>query len=136
MEKFDKKNPYNPKSENPDGKKAAIKIIVFLIATLFFVIKCGCREEDKAKDKPKKYSKMDALVQAHVFVKSQLKSPSSAEFEGGTDGVIQTNDTIFTVIGTVDSQNSFGAMLRSNYSCKVIFHPKDDTHNIENFILQ
>jgi PBP1b-binding outer membrane lipoprotein LpoB len=124
--------------QNEQGKKAAIKIVLLLGVIIFFVIKCSCGtdEKDEKIDKTKKYEKMDALVQAQVHIESKLKSPSTAEFGGGVDGVIQTNDTTFTVIGTVDSQNSFGAMMRSNYSCKVIFHPKTDTHDIENVLIQ
>jgi hypothetical protein len=83
-------------------------------------------KEEEEKNR-KHYSKLDAIVCAHDFVKGQLKSPSTAEFEGGEEGVIQVNDTIFTVKGIVDSQNSFGAMLRANFSCRVIFYPQTET---------
>jgi hypothetical protein len=134
MEKFDKSNPYKPNTQNPDAKKMAIKIVAFLVVAIFFVIKCGCSDDDE--NKIKTYDKIDALTHAQIYIKGKLKSPASAEFEGGADGVTKVNDTTFIVIGTVDSQNSFGAMLRSNYSCKVIFHPKTDTHDIENVIMQ
>lgn len=134
MEKFDKVNPYNPKTPNPDSKKMVIKMVAFLVVVIFFVVKCGCGSDDKANEK-KTYDKMDALTHAHLYIKDRLKSPATAEFGGGVEGVMQSNDTTFTVIGTVDSQNSFGAILRSNYSCKVIFHPKTDTHDIDNVIM-
>ncbi|PZF63343.1 hypothetical protein DEI81_08015 [Curtobacterium sp. MCBD17_013] len=47
-------------------------------------------------------------------VKDHLKSPSTAKFNDSVSGVGP-----FTVTGTVDSENSFGAMLRSNFECSV-----------------
>ena len=134
MEKFDKSNPYNPSTKPQDPKKAVISFLIFVVVAVFIVVKCGCSNEEE--NKIKTYDKIDALTHAQIYIKSKLKSPASAEFEGGADGVIKINDTTFTVMGAVDSQNSFGAMLRSNYSCKVIFHPKTDTHDIENVIIQ
>lgn len=95
-------------------------------------------KQQKAEDEKnrKHYGKMDALVQSQVYIENKLKSPGSAKFDSSTDGVIQTNDTTFTVISYVDSQNGYGALLRTHYSCKVIFHPKDDTHNIENVVVE
>lgn len=90
-------------------------------------------EEERSR---KHYSKMDALIQSQVYIENKLKSPGSAKFDSSTDRIIQTNDTTFTVISYVDSQNGYGALLRTHYSCKVIFHSKDDTHNIENAIME
>jgi len=134
MEKFDKSNPYNPTTKPQDPKKAVISFLIFVVVAVFIVVKCGCSNDEE--NKIKTYDKIDALTHAQIYIKSKLKSPASAEFEGGADGVIKINDTTFTVMGAVDSQNSFGAMLRSNYSCKVIFHSKTDTHDIENVIIQ
>ncbi|SNB29693.1 conserved hypothetical protein [Flavobacterium psychrophilum] len=92
-------------------------------------------EIERIKNLPK-YEKMDALVQSQLYIESKLKSPGSAKFDISIERVIKSNDTIFTVISFVDSQNGFGALLRTNYSCKVIFHPKTDTHDIENVIMQ
>lgn len=46
----------------------------------------------------------------------RLKSPSTAQYQDDVDG---TGNRPFTVTGTVDSENSFGAMLRSSYQCTV-----------------
>lgn len=134
MEKFDKTNPYKFDTKKQDPKKTITIFLIFVVVAVLVVVKCSCSNDEE--NKIKTYDKIDALTHAQIYIKEKLKSPASAEFEGGTDGVIKVNDTTFTVIGTVDSQNSFGAMLRSNYSCKVIFHPKTDTHDIENAIMK
>lgn len=92
-------------------------------------------KEEEEKNR-KHYSKIDALLQSRVYIENQLKSPGSAEFDSSLDGVVQTNDTTFTVKSYVDSQNGYGALLRTHYSCKIIFHPKDDTHNIYDVVVE
>jgi hypothetical protein len=58
----------------------------------------------------------DAVVACEGFVKDRLKAPSSAKFSGED---AQQSGSVYTVTGAVDSQNSFGALLRSSYTCVV-----------------
>ena len=53
----------------------------------------------------------------HDWVKDRLKSPSSAKFSGDT---IKRTGNTYVVTGAVDSQNSFGAMIRNRYQCEAI----------------
>lgn len=56
-----------------------------------------------------------ATQACHQWVKDQLKSPSSAHFNGDSvDG-----DGPWTIHGTVDAENSFGASLRRGWVCTV-----------------
>lgn len=53
-------------------------------------------------------------------LEAQLKAPSTAKFSGAFDtraGKSEAGDWI--VAGHVDSQNSFGAMIRGHYTCRV-----------------
>lgn len=56
-----------------------------------------------------------AEYQCKEFVKDRLKSPSSAEFDTSHSGT----EPVYTVTGTVDSQNGFGAMVRNSFTCTV-----------------
>jgi len=59
----------------------------------------------------------DAYFYGKEYVKRNLKAPSSAKFGSyGNSSVQHYKGCKFVVNGYVDSQNSFGAMLRSNYS--------------------
>jgi len=61
-----------------------------------------------------------AFVEANSFVKKRLKSPSTADFPWGSDGRVgKSGDCTFVVRSYVDSQNSFGAMIRTNYVVKL-----------------
>jgi hypothetical protein len=72
-----------------------------------------------------KYSKVDALIESRQFVEKRLKAPSTADFSYESEkSVKKINDTTFLVTGYVDSENSFSAKLRNNYSCKIVFFDK------------
>ena len=49
---------------------------------------------------------------AEEAVRANLKSPASADFDGA-DRRVAHEGCLYTVRGTVDAQNSFGALLRS-----------------------
>lgn len=63
-------------------------------------------------------------------VTARLKAPSTATF---ADGQIATDDGEgnWTVRGRVDAQNSFGAMLRTYYTCTVEYRDKDDVQVVD-----
>jgi len=58
---------------------------------------------------------LEAIAQCEDLVQAELKAPSTAKFDSTATGFGE-----WTVTGTVDSENSFGAMLRSEYQCTVI----------------
>ena len=60
-----------------------------------------------------------AYIMMEDFVKRRLKSPSTAEFPGVFDGrqdhVSRLSNQTYRIVSYVDAQNSFGAMLRTNF---------------------
>jgi hypothetical protein len=57
------------------------------------------------------------------FVEDRLKSPGTAEFTDQTE----TNDGVeWTSIGSVDSQNTFGGVVRNDYVCVVQYEGGED----------
>lgn len=57
---------------------------------------------------------VEAQIACENRIKDALKSPSTADFDDDVSGTGP-----YTVSGTVDSENSFGAMLRSSFQCTV-----------------
>lgn len=69
-----------------------------------------------------------AYVMSQNFVKRHLKAPSTAAFPSGVARYSQAiGNCQFAVNSYVDSQNSFGAMVRSSYTATMEYIPKDDT---------
>lgn len=61
---------------------------------------------------------------AKDFIKDRLKSPSTAEFPGTFEKKNHVRDLgngQYQINSWVDSQNSFGATIRSRWSCRIIF---------------
>lgn len=74
------------------------------------------REQRTCNDDP-----IGAFVMAQDFVKKMLKAPSTADFPIGTSDstIIPLGNCIYQVESYVDSQNSFGAKIRSQYTASV-----------------
>ncbi len=52
-------------------------------------------------------------------VESQLRAPATADFSGVFGSTITEHDETVEVIGYVDSENGFGANIRTDFSCTV-----------------
>jgi len=117
--------------EKPQAKKIdplIVIIVVFLLIGSLFSGVSRCNSGQSSVDK------FDAYAAAQEFVKKSLKAPSTASFP-------TTNEATVTDLGNgqwrvqawVDAQNSFGAMLRSNFECTIKF--SDDDWYLEKLIL-
>lgn len=80
-----------------------------------------------AKEEPRQatlpiYDSTSAQVACERFVVERLKAPATAAFQSFDKLSVSGSGTgPWRVSGYVDSQNSFGALLRSNYTCVVEF---------------
>lgn len=79
------------------------KVIALAVAGLLLAGCSGASREDVAKDS----------CRAHVL--ASLKTPTTAQF---TWGPVTHDGLAYTVPGAVDAQNSFGAMVRTAFSCQ------------------
>jgi hypothetical protein len=113
-------------SPNP-GKTELIMLLVFF-GLIFLVFKCSCSQTDEEKaTNTEQTLKILALSASQKCVEQQLKSPSTAEFPyGEIEGVSQLSGNTYIINSYVDSQNGFGAMIRTNYRCQVTLTSKDD----------
>lgn len=68
-------------------------------------------------DKDKGANEYNAQAQCERWVKEKLKSPSTAKFS--EEVRTARGSSAWTITGQVDSQNSFGAMVRSGWSCTI-----------------
>jgi len=65
--------------------------------------------------KPHAPDSIELYVQAQQFVRQGLKAPSTAEFPFDPISVGTDGNGLYQVESYVDSQNSFGAMIRSHW---------------------
>jgi len=103
---------------------AVIFLGILLIPLLFLGYKCSTvtsPSSSPAQVKDGKNTSM-AYVMAQGFVKKRLKAPSSAKWPGMFDAIDHAKHVygqVYVVRSWVDAQNSFGAMLRMNYECRL-----------------
>ena len=67
------------------------------------------------------HDEFDAVAAAEKVVKSNLKSPSTAEYCKHKEYTITCSGDTWTIKGYVDAQNSYGATLRNNFTVKITF---------------
>lgn len=70
----------------------------------------GLSDEDRAQ------AAYDYCVEA---VTDRLKAPATAQFAPLEDVDLQKDSGNYTIVGDVDSENGFGALIRTSYSCEV-----------------
>jgi hypothetical protein len=108
------KSPKRPVKKRNGGPSVSL-IIVGSIAIITLLVKMLPESEVKRTY----IDKHDAKIVAEDEVKSRLKSPSTAEFSDWGRTEVTPIENGYKVEGYVDAQNSFGAMIRHNYSVEV-----------------
>ena len=98
-------------------------IIIAVIAVITFI--SNLKEDDSSSSSFSSTNKFMAYSYAEDFVKKQLKSPSTAKFpravEERNGHIIILGNNRYAINSWVDSQNSFGATIRTRFSCIIIF---------------
>lgn len=93
------------------------------------------RIEEKALDEDDiRRLKLRALTYSHLCVEEKLLSPSTAEFTVDTQDVNMISDSVFVVTSHVDSQNGYGAMVRTKFRCRLTL-PDEDRYRCDDVIL-
>lgn len=62
----------------------------------------------------------EAISQCEARIERELKSPATADFNSTASG-----SGTWTVTGTVDAENGFGATVRAKYQCTVVVNDDD-----------
>lgn len=101
-------------------KKHLISLIVLI---LFSILAFGSSEGETDK-------KITASVMAESFVEKRLKAPSTADFASySSSQVTELGGNKYKVVSYVDSENGFGAMIRTNFEV-VVRDNGDETWNL------
>jgi hypothetical protein len=99
------------------------------LAFVVFVIGCEDTVEERTTeycDDPGRAIRINAHLVAQGFVKQHLKSPQTTKFPSYLTGdviVVSVPECSFRIDAYVDSENSFGALIRTDYSILVQYDP-------------
>lgn len=87
-----------------------------------------------AVEAPQMPGQSEIWVAAQGFARDRLKAPRTAKFPYSMDISITDNGNgNYTVNGYVDSENSFGAMLRTDFECKMFYNTSDESFYLTGF---
>lgn len=118
-------------------KESTVKKILtgIIIVGIFAFAFSTCSDEES------KFDPQDFAEKAHVisqqFVSDNLKAPATADYPLTCNNTFYLKDSTFMVKACVDSQNEFGAKVRSDYECKLKYKGGDwaDRNNWELLLL-
>jgi hypothetical protein len=89
---------------------ARYRLILIAPLTLFSVMfTAGCTSQTDL-------AHQQASEKCQSLISSRLKAPSTAKFSGVTFEALDAST--FNILGSVDAQNGFGAMIRADFSCQ------------------
>lgn len=120
----DKVQKTNIQSKKPKKESGCLTLFVIgvVLILIFYII--GSIGDNSSSSNSTSTNKFLAYNYAEDFVEKKLKSPSTAEFPGVTEKDKHITDLgggKYEINSWVDSQNGFGAMIRTNFSCTIIF---------------
>lgn len=99
-----------------------MRLLVALITVSFAVMasSCGPEKTQEEKDAEACKSSFSAYYMATMFIKDRLKAPKTAEFSSHRESsVVFLGNCRHEVSGYVDSQNGFGALIRTSFVATV-----------------
>lgn len=113
--------------KTPEAKKApgcaaigCTSVIAFIALLAALGQFSGSSSSSTSSTPTARHSGVGAFVACQQFVKDRLRAPSTADFpSGSTRYTTEIGGGKYRVEAYVDSQNGFGAMLRSNFTCDV-----------------
>lgn len=112
------------------GSLLGVMLMLFILMGIFGTIVGNVKD---AKNQRPDEDRMKVAYQASQdFVSRHLKAPSSADFPYyQTSFVKKIKDDpkgrpIYRIDAFVDAQNSFGAKIRTNYTCEVLYDSRDE----------
>lgn len=97
---------------------AVLPVVIFAVVTIV-----GLVTPDEPYDSNNEY---EAIAQCEDRVEDLLKAPATAEFDSSAVG-----SGTWTVTGTVDAENGFGAMIRSDFQCTVVIEGDQATTTVD-----
>lgn len=109
-----------------ESNKKFISGCFAVILTPFVIIFVLIMYYSSQPEKVHKPDNIEVYVMAESTVKQKLKAPRTAKFCGYTQSkIINYEPKKYTVLGCVDAQNSFGAMVRNNFEVSLEWRGND-----------
>ena len=107
-----------PQAGAPKSSGAAKGCLGVILAPILLMGGCTAWVALSPKD-TQGSAEASAIVACRNAVRDRLKAPTTADFSADASASKSSTGYSVTVFGTVDSENSFGAKIRSSFTCTV-----------------
>lgn len=99
-------------------KKRDWGAILLVVVVIGLIVSCALLFANRDDDEPSMTTSETAWFTCRGFIADRLKAPSTADFEHyNSSKVIKYDYDEWKVTMYVDAENSFGAMIRSDFQC-------------------
>lgn len=117
-----------PKKKTNIG--AIVGIIFSIVIVITFLVLCNIdpTKSSAPTTESEQSKEVRAFVCSQTAIKSQLKSPATAKFPSVTNSsvvITKISTDKYRVTAFVDSENSFGALVRATYQVTITFTGED-----------
>ena len=113
------------------GRLGCLGAVAVIVAALFgmeFLLNAFSGNDDGEVTDA---DKVRAVQNCESAVKNQLKAPSTAKFSNESFQYNPNDELDYQVVLTVDAQNSFGAMLQTEYACQMRWKPSTESWDMQ-----
>ena len=124
----DREIPPTQKPFVPVDKSTKNLQLFIAIGILILIVLCGIGVGAFGNDKEKDIiDGSDAWYTCEIFIERVLKAPLTADFEHyNANKVYSTGTNKWAAQIYVDAENSFGALIRSEFYCETEYFPEND----------
>jgi len=131
LDKKTKKSPAEEKKTSSAAQGCGCLIFILIAAALFNAGDCGgpvsSSSPGQAAPAAPKHDEVTAWTMCQSFVEDRLKAPRTAKWPWGfTDRVTHLGGGRYRIKAYVDSENSFGAMMRTRFTAVVAWKGGDN----------
>lgn len=111
--------PFIKNKKKSSGCLSVVISFLVLMMILGALLPQKPKTEQEIKENEREMDKITAYVLCKTGIESTLKAPRTAQHAGISQSIILSDDTEIAIHSFVDSQNSFGALIRVKYDCTV-----------------
>ncbi len=116
-----------PSGPPPKPASGGTNFVVMIVVTMLLVFGClgalALQGMTRGSRPPAAPDRISAWVDCRTFVQQNLKAPTTAQFPSSNEAtIVRLNTGRWSVLSYVDSENSFGAMIRSDWGCQISYN--------------
>jgi len=106
--------------DNTESKALGCATLIFILIVAYAAIRIFIPSDgDRQTTRVASVDETDAFIWCKDHVRDRLKSPATAKFPFVEFSHRDLGNNTWRIISYVDSQNSFGALVRTNWACEI-----------------